>query len=198
MDCKKVGNLIFELRKENKMTQKQLADKMNISDKTISKWERGLGCPDVSLLHELSDIFNVNIEKILLGDLEPNEFDGGNMKKTKLYVCPDCGNILTSTSEAEVSCCGRRLKPLSPAQEDQEHQLNFQIIDGEYYITFSHEMTKSHYISFVAYISYDRFFIVKLYPEQNGEIRFPILRGGKLYFFCNQHGLILSNVKKGL
>ena len=65
MDCNKVGNLIMTLRKEKGMTQKALADKMNLSDRTISKWERGIGCPDVSLLHELSDILGVNIENIL-------------------------------------------------------------------------------------------------------------------------------------
>ena len=104
MDCNKVGILIFELRKEKKLTQKQLSDMMNISDKTISKWERGLGCPDVSLLRELSQIFNVHIEKILSGDLEPNNTGGGNMKKIKFYMCQDCGNVITATGEAEVAC----------------------------------------------------------------------------------------------
>lgn len=63
MDCSKVGNLIYTLRTEKGMTQKALANAMNISDRTISKWERGAGCPDVSLLRELSDILEVNIEK---------------------------------------------------------------------------------------------------------------------------------------
>lgn len=80
MDCNKVGLLILELRKEKNMTQKEIADAMNISDKTISKWERGLGCPDVSLLSELSHILGVNIEKILQGDLDPNHTDGGRVK----------------------------------------------------------------------------------------------------------------------
>ncbi len=84
MDCSKVGGLIGYLRKEKNMTQKEVADRLNISDKTISKWERGRGCPDVSLLAELSNLFGVNIEKILLGDLIPNDTDGGNMKRIKL------------------------------------------------------------------------------------------------------------------
>ena len=88
-----VGNIIRELRTERGMTQKQLADKMNISDKTVSKWERGLGWPDVSLLSELSDLFEVDIGKLLSGDLAPNDFVGENMKKTKYYVCPMCHNI---------------------------------------------------------------------------------------------------------
>lgn len=189
MDCKKVGLLIHGLRKEKKLTQKQLADSMNISDKTISKWERGLGCPDVSLLHELSNILNVNIEKILSGDLDPNNEDGGNMKKMKFYVCPTCGNIITSTGEAEPYCCGRKLTALIPKPSDKNHSLEVETIEDDYYITFSHEMTKEHYIKFIAYVAYDRILMVRLYPEQSGEVRFPKLYGGKLYFCCNQHGL---------
>lgn len=189
MDCKKVGILIHRLRKQKKLTQKQLADAMNISDKTISKWERGLGCPDVSLLHELSDVLNVNIEKILLGDLEPNNADGGNMKKINFYVCPTCGNIITSTGEAELSCCGRKLIALIAKPSDKNHNLKAETIEDDYYITFLHEMSKKHYIIFIAYVACDRILMVRLYLEQSGEVRFPKLYGGKLYFGCNQHGL---------
>ncbi|MFV0314061.1 MAG: helix-turn-helix domain-containing protein [Anaerotignum sp.] len=189
MDCNKVGNLIHDLRKEKGLTQRELADKMNISDKTISKWERGLGCPDVSLLHELSGALNVNIEKILLGDLEANGRDGGNMKKLKFYMCPNCGNVMTATSEAEMSCCGRKLAPLVAKPVDEEHNLNVEDMDNDYYITFSHEMKKEHYICFVAYVSYDKIHFVKLYPEQGGEVRMPRLKGGKFYFGCKEHGL---------
>ena len=189
MDCNKVGRLIHDLRKEKSLTQRQLAELMNISDKTISKWERGLGCPDVSLLHELSGALNVNIEKILLGDLEPNSMDGGNMKRVKFFMCPNCGNVMTATSEAEISCCGRKLTALVPKPADEEHCLKVENIEDEYYITFSHDMKKEHFISFVAYVSYDRILFVKLYPEQGGEVRFPRLRGGKFYFGCSKHGL---------
>jgi transcriptional regulator with XRE-family HTH domain/desulfoferrodoxin (superoxide reductase-like protein) len=194
MDCKKVGKLIFERRRECGFTQKQLADKMNISDRTISKWERGLGCPDISLLHELSTILEVNIEKILSGDLEPNSADGGNMKRLKFYVCPVCGNILTSTGESEVSCCGRKIAALEAKPANEEHHLCVETVDDEYYITFSHEMSKEHYLSFIAYVGYDRVLLVKLYPEQSGEVRIPRMRGGKLYFGCSQHGLWVTKI----
>jgi DNA-binding XRE family transcriptional regulator/desulfoferrodoxin (superoxide reductase-like protein) len=189
MDCNKVGKLIFSLRKENRMTQKQLADAMNISDKTISKWERGLGCPDVSLLRELSEILDVNIERILLGNLEPNDADGGNMKKVKFYVCSNCGNTLTATGEAEVSCCGRKLVPLVPNLADEIHKLTVEEVENDFYVTFTHEMSKTHYISFIAYVTCDRALLIRLYPEQNGEVRFPKMYGGKIYYCCNQHGL---------
>lgn len=189
MDCTKVGKLILDLRKEKGLTQKQLADAMNLSDKTISKWERGLGCPDVSLLHELSEVLSVNIEKILLGDLDPNNADGGNIKKIKFYVCPTCGNIITSTGETEISCCGRKLTALIAKPSDEKHHLKVETIEQDYYITFSHEMTKMHYLNFIAYVACDRILFVKLYPEQSGEVRFPKLYNGKLYFGCNKHGL---------
>lgn len=189
MDCNKVGKLILGLRKEKGMTQRQLADAMNISDKAISKWERGLGCPDISLLRELSEILGVNIDQILLGDLEPNNLDGGNMKRIKFFVCSNCGNILTATGEAEVSCCGRKLVPLVPKPADEKHQLNVEEIENDLFITFQHEMSKNHYLNFIAYVECDRVLFVKLYPEQSGEVRFPKMYSGKLYFGCSQHGL---------
>jgi len=193
MDCSKVGKLILGLRKEKDMTQKQLADAMNISDKTISKWERGLGCPDVSLLRGLSEVLNVDIEKILLGDLEPNNADGGNMKKIKFYMCPNCGNTLTSTGESDVSCCGRKLMPLIPKPVDEIHKLTVEEIENDFYITFTHEMSKKHYINFIAYVAYDRVLFIKLYPEQGSEVRFPKMYGGKIYMCCNQHGLWVND-----
>lgn len=189
MDCQKVGKLIWELRKEKGLTQKQLAQAVNISDKAISKWERGLGMPDVSLLHQVAEVLGVNVENLLSGNLTQNNPDGGNMKKLKFFVCPTCGNIATATGEGEFACCGRKLTALAAKPGDEAHNLNVEIIEDDYYITFTHEMTKAHYINFVAYVSWDRVLLVRLYPEQGGEVRFPRLHGGKLYFSCNQHGL---------
>ena len=108
----KIGNLIYTLRKEKQLTQLQLAERMNISDKTVSKWERGLGCPDISLLPDLSKILEVNLEELLSGKLDINSITGGNMKKTKFYICPQCGNIITSSEDAAISCCGKKLSLL--------------------------------------------------------------------------------------
>lgn len=196
MDCEKIGSLIYKLRKEKDMTQKQVADLLNISDKTVSKWERGLGCPDVSILTELSKIFDINIEKILLGDLQPNNVNGGNMKRIKFYVCPSCGNIISTTGEGEISCCGRKLKAEVAKTLDDSHKITVEEVENDYYVEIDHEMTKEHYISFVAYVTYDRVLLIKLYPEQSPTVRFPRLCGkferGKFYIFCNQHGLMLK------
>ena len=197
MDCNKVGLLLKALRKEKTMTQKQVADQMHISDKTISKWERGLGCPDVSLLGELSELFEVNIEKILLGDLELNDMETGNLKRIKFYVCSNCGNVISTTGDAELSCCGRKLAPLVAKPADEKHRPVIADDDGEYYITFDHEMSKAHFISFVAYVSTDRSLFIRLYPEQTAAVRLPKMSGGKLgkkfgsklYYYCSKEGL---------
>ncbi|GGE79693.1 helix-turn-helix domain-containing protein [Priestia taiwanensis] len=196
MNCIKVGRLIQSLRKDKRMTQKELALLMNISDKTISKWERGLGCPDVSLLGELSNILGVNIEMILSGDLNPNEQDEGNMKNVKFYACQSCGNIMTSTGASSISCCGRILESLLSKTENDEHKITVHEIEEDYFVTIKHEMSRDHYISFVAYISYDRVMLIKLYPEQLAEVRFPKMHGGTLYMYCNRHGLWKYEKKK--
>ena len=189
MDYSKIGQLIYNLRKENNMTQKELAEKMNLSDRTISKWERGVGCPDVSLLHKLSHIFKVSIENILSGDLAANEQSRGSMKKIKFYVCPCCGNILVSTEDADIACCGRKLASLDARPEDQSHTMLVEEVDGEYFVSIRHEMSKTHFISFLAYAACGHVTLVKLYPEQAAEVRFPKFYGGQLYGYCIQHGL---------
>ncbi|MBC3796914.1 helix-turn-helix domain-containing protein [Acetobacterium tundrae] len=197
MDCNKVGALLKALRKEKEMTQKQVADQMNISDKTISKWERGLGCPDVSLLGELSELFEVNIEKILLGDLKSNDMETGNLKRMKFYVCPNCGNVISNIGAADISCCGRKLAPLVAKPADKKHAAKVEDADGQYYITFDHEMSKTHFLSFVAYVTSDRSLFIKLYPEQTASVHLSKIVGGnlmkkssgKLYYYCSQHGL---------
>lgn len=189
MNCEKIGKLICTLRKEKDLTQKQLADLMNISDKAISKWERGVGCPDVSLLPELSQILGVNIEEILLGKIELNQTIGGNMKKLIFFVCPQCNNLMTATGNANISCCGKKLEALDAIKANEDHLLNVEPIEDELYISTSHEMGKSHYISFIAYVTGDKVFIVKQYPEWNMQFRFHKLGHGKLYFHCLNHGL---------
>lgn len=194
MDCKKVGKLIYELRKEKNMTQKQVAELMNISDKTISKWERGLGCPDVSLLLSLSNIFGVSIEGILSGEINLNELSGGNMKNIKFYVCDKCGNLITSTSEAAISCCGKKMEAAVAKKAEEGHKLNVESIENEFFITTEHEMKKEHYITFVAHVKGDRVQIVKQYPEWNMQFRLNQVGRGKLYFYCINHGLFYQIV----
>lgn len=189
MDCQKMGELIRSLRIENALTQKQLAEALNISDKTVSKWERGLGYPDISLLSDLSVLLKVNIEKILEGNLNQNDTIGGNMRKIQFYVCLDCGNIMTSTGAADISCCGRKLEALQAKKSVDTHILNVETIEDEWYIETSHEMTKAHYISFVAFVTGEKIYMVKQYPEWGIHLRLPKMGHGKLYTYCTTHGL---------
>lgn len=189
MQNSKVGNIIRTLRQERNMTQKQLADKMNISDKTVSKWERGLGCPDISLIPELSDLLEVDTQRLLVGDMTPNDFVGGNMKNTKYYVCSICHNISLCTGEAEVSCCGKKLTLQTLKKAEESEKLSVQVIEDDWYITSVHPMTKKHYISFVAFATGDCIHLIKQYPEWDLNVRIPKRGHGMLIWYCTEHGL---------
>lgn len=189
MDTVKIGGLLKKLRLEKGLTQQKLADKMNISDKAISKWERGKGLPDISLLNELCDIFKVNIEKFLEGKIDDNKQTGGNMKKIKYYVCKSCGNISICTGDAEISCCGRKLEALIPQKATEAQKLSCEQIENDWYITSEHEMTKSNYISFIAFATGDKVEIIKQYPEWDLSVRIPQKGHGKLIWYSAEDGL---------
>ena len=190
MDSREIGALLFRLRRESNLTQKALAQQLSVTPQAVSRWERGVGCPDVALLSELSRIFGVGMTGLLRGDLSPAPAEVGNMKRIKFYVCPDCGNILTASGGGELHCCGRKLDPLQASPMDEAHSVQVQEIEEDWYITFSHPMEKGHFFRFAAWVGMDRVLLVRLYPEQGSEFRIPHLRGGgKLYLCCNQDGL---------
>ena len=190
MDCKKVGALLRQLRTERGMTQREIAERLFVSDKAVSKWERGLGCPDISTLDSIADLFGVPVETLLSGELNQCGQNGGNMQRLKFYVCEGCGNILTAASAGEISCCGRKLSPLEASAPDEGHAPKVEVIDDEFYVTFPHEMSKSHYITFAALAGCDKLYLQRLYPEQDAAARLPRLSGTELYFFCSEHGLM--------
>jgi len=190
MDCKKTGALIRALRREMNLTQRELAEKLFLSAKTVSKWECGQGCPDVSLLGELSRILGVNLNHLLAGELTGNEIVGGNMKKSRFYVCPDCGSITASTGMAEISCCGRRLSALEARKADGEQKLRMEMVEDEWFITSDHPMEKENYISFVAYASGAKLEIHKQYPEWNLQLRIPRRGHGMLIWYAADCGLM--------
>lgn len=194
MDNVKIGQLIYRLRKEKQLTQLQLANQMNISDKTISKWERGLGCPELSLLTDLSEIFNVDLEKLLSGELNTNEVLGGNMKNLNFYICPTCGNMLTSMADTSISCCGKKLRAIEPQKANEYEKLSVEIIENDFFITSEHPMTKEHHIAFVALLTGDSIMLRKQYPEWGLQVRIPVLAHGKLLWYCTKHGLFYQEV----
>ncbi len=188
MDCGKIGGLIGRLRRERGMTQRELADRLQVTDKAVSKWERGLGCPDVSLLTDLSAALGVDLSALLAGDLPPEDDAGGNMKKAKYYVCPQCGGITMTTGEGSLSCCGRTLAALTPRKAAGE-KLAVEKVEDEWFITSDHPMTKDHHISFVALATGDRVQLIRQYPEWDLQVRIPACGHGTLLWYCTEHGL---------
>ena len=188
MQNEKIGNVIKALRIDHKLTQKQLADKLGISDKTVSKWERGLGAPELSLIRELSDLLEVNIANLLSGDVSNNDFVRGNMKTSKYFICPNCQNITVCTGDAKVSCCGKMIAAQTPVKATDDQKLKIEISEDDWHITSQHPMTKQHYISFVAFATGDRVQIIKQYPEWNLDIRIQNRGHGMLFWYCTEHG----------
>lgn len=184
------GKAIKELREKRQITQKELAEQIGVSDKTISKWETNRGLPDIGIMEELARALGVSIAELLTGDLRENENPSGNMKKVHFYVCPVCGNIITSVGQGTFSCCGITLPEAEAEKCDEEHCLNVQTIDNEYSVTMQHPMNKTHYISFIAYVTSDDCEIIKLYPEQDISLRFRKRGHGIMYAYCNRHGMV--------
>lgn len=196
MDNAKVGQLILQLRKEKGLTQQQLAEMLDISNKAVSKWECGHGAPDIALLGELSSVLGADIQKLLQGELKPNRPDTGKMDRIHFHVCPVCGNILTGTGDASISCCGRHILPLSPSSGDAGPEISIEEIDTDYYVSVSHEMSKSHYISFAAWVNDSCLWLQRLYPEQSPAFRMPaVRRNGNLYLYCIRDGLFKYPLK---
>ena len=88
------GNTIKQLREQKKMTQADLADKIDVSSKTVSKWETAKGLPDISLLEPLSAALGVSVMELMKGDAVINQNRSANLLRSKLYVCPICGNVI--------------------------------------------------------------------------------------------------------
>ena len=195
MDSIKTGRLIRELRTKAGLTQKQLADRLNVTDKAVSKWETGGGCPDISVITALAELFGADVSSLLAGEINQNESEIGNMKKMKFYICPDCGNIIFSSSEATVSCCGKKLSPLEPKKAEESEMLSAEHIDGELYISSDHPMTKDHYISFVAYVGDNTAIVCKQYPEWNLQASFPPYNSGRLVWYCTKCGLFYQDIR---
>lgn len=185
------AEIIKSLREGKRLTQRELASAVGVTDKAVSKWESGRGLPDISLIDALAQALGVSVAELLTGDVRENANRAGNMMRSKFYVCPICGNVVHAMGEGSFSCCGVQLMPqeAEEADEDDAHRVHVERIENDWYLTLDHPMTKQHYLSFAAYVTSDTVSLKKLYPEQSPEVRFPMRGGGLLYVFCNQHGL---------
>ena len=189
------GTIIRELREKNGLTQLQLAERLGVSDKTVSKWETAKGYPDITLLEPIAEALRVSVAELISGKTINNLNVSSNMLRSGFYVCPACGNVIHSMGESVVHCHGILLSPLDEERPDERHRAVVERVEDEYYVRISHSMTKEHYISFMAAVSSDGLQLFKLYPEQNAEARFRIRGVRKILFHCNRDGLFC--IEKG-
>lgn len=194
MDAQEIGTMIQRLREQQNLTQKALAERLAVSDKTISKWETGRGLPDMALFQPLAEALQVSVSELFSGVQIVNQNRSGNLKKMGFYVCPICGNVLYSMGEGVFSCCGISLPKLQAEPATDTHALTIQQVEYDYVVSMEHPMEKTHFLSFFAYVTSDRISFIKCYPEQNSMVRFPMMGHGTIYSYCNRHGLFQVSV----
>ena len=190
------GATIKALREKKNLTQAELAERLFVSDKTVSKWENGKGYPDISLLQSIAGVFGVSVAELLSGRTVNNANVSANMLRSKFYVCPVCGNVIHSMGEAALSCHGIYLTPAQAERSDEQHKIFIEGVEDEYYARIEHDMTKTHYISFMAALSADRLQLVRLYPEGNAEARFKMNGVRRILYYCNRDGLFFTDVRR--
>jgi DNA-binding XRE family transcriptional regulator/desulfoferrodoxin (superoxide reductase-like protein) len=188
------GNTIKQLREGRKLTQAELAEILGVSSKTISKWETAKGLPDISLLQPLAQALGISVIELMNGEHITNRNTSANMLRCKFYVCPICGNVIHTIGNAVISCCGITLPALEAEEPEDSHNVTLENVEDEHFITIYHPMTKTHHISFVAFVTSDRIQMVKFYPEGNAETRLQLRGRGYLYYYCNQHGLFRKKI----
>ena len=183
------GTTIKQLRERRNMTQAELAEIINVSSKTVSKWETAKGLPDISLLQPLAQALGISVIELMNGEHIINKNISANMLRSQFYVCPICGNVVHTLGNTVVSCCGIMLPALEAEESDEDHAITIEAVEDEHFITILHPMTKEHYISFIAYETSDRLQLVKLYPESNAQTRLQLRGMGYVYYYCNRQGL---------
>ena len=137
------GAVIKRLREDKGITQTQLAELIGVSDKAVSKWETAKGLPDITLIEPLAKSLGVSVAELLSGNTVTNSNISSNILRSKFYACPVCGNIIRTTGDAVISCCGITLPPLEAEETDDEHRINIEKVEDEHFITINHEMTNA-------------------------------------------------------
>ena len=189
------GTTIRHLREDRGMTQAELGEKIGVSSKTVSKWETAKGLPDITLLQPLAQALGISVIELMNGEPIINRNVSANLLRGKFYVCPLCGNIIHCTGSTVVSCCGISLPPLEAEAPDEDHGITIENVEDEHFITVRHPMSKAHFISFLAFVTCDRVQLVKLYPEGEAQTRLQLRGMGRLYWYCNRHGLFVKSCK---
>ena len=144
------------------------------------------------MLEPIAKVFGISVTVLLAGQAVNNVNVSANMLRSKFYVCPVCGNMIHCMGEAVIPCHGVQLMPCQAEEADERHKILIERVEDEYYVRIEHDMTKEHYISFIAAVSGDKMQVIKLYPEGNAEARFNPRGVRKILFYCNQDGLFMQ------
>lgn len=194
VDSGSIGRAIRGARESRGLTQNELGERIGVGGKAVSKWENGKGLPDISLLESLGEQLGLSVAELLSGRAVNNQNRSGNVLRTRFYLCPVCGNVIHTMGECAVSCCGIALPALEANEPDEEHPVDIEQVEDEHFLCVHHDMTKEHYITFVAFLTSDRMQFVKLYPEGNAQTRLQLRGHGWLYLCCNRHGLMRKRI----
>ncbi len=194
MDNYITATTIKRLREAKGITQIQLAEQLGVTSKAVSKWETAKGLPDITLFEPLSRILGVSVMELLSGATVTNKNISSSILRSRFYVCPVCGNIIRTTGDAVICCCGITLPTLEAEEVDAAHEITVEKVEDEHFITVKHEMSKTHFISFIAFLTSDRVQFVKFYPESNAQTRLQLRGRGYLYIYCNKHGLMKKKI----
>ena len=138
MDQVKIGNLLKELRKEKALTQEQLAEHFNVSSRTVSRWENGNNMPDISILIELADFYDVDIREIIDGERKSENMDRESkeiLNKVVGYTSEDKESIIKKIQKNSVwALIGIVIYGLFAAFDFSDRFSMIRI--GSYYLTF--------------------------------------------------------------
>ena len=195
MDRYVTGATIKGLRERSGLTQAQLANVLGVSDKAVSKWETGVGYPDITLLEPIAAALRTSVAELLSGATVQNKNVSANMLRSRFYVCPVCGNSIHAMGEAHISCHGITLPPLSAEAVDEGHAASATCTGDELFVRVDHAMDKLHHIVFVAAVSPECVQVARLYPEGPAEAHLRRSGVRDLYLYCNRDGLYSVRLK---
>lgn len=107
----------------------------------------------------------------------------------KFYVCPVCGNVIITTEDNIVTCCGQKLNGQEIKIAEGKHRIIVEEKDGKVHFTSEHGMTKEHHLNFIAYGKNNQYMIIKLDKESSVDVIVERLEDADIIFGCNQHGV---------
>lgn len=169
------------------LTQAQLAQKVGVVPRTVSKWECGQGIPDITLVTTLSEVLSLSLPALLSGACQSEAKSSGNLSRAHWYYCPRCGTLSFVSGNASIVCCDHPLFPLVikpctfPVRAERDAD--------ELLVSGDHAMDKSNYVAFVALQNSETIIMRRLYPESDFLVRIPVIRRAKLLVFSTSEGL---------